>query len=71
MITYKEIFKSKYFWFTFLIILAWALIKNYQDYGYLFSMEIIGLILGALFLTWIFGSLLFLIAKIFHRNNKT
>lgn len=71
MIAYKEIFKNKYFWLTFLIILAWSLIKNYQDYGYLFSMEIIGLTLGAFFLTWILSSLWFFVYKLFHRNNKT
>jgi hypothetical protein len=68
MKTYKEMFKSKYFWFTFLIIVAWSFIKNYLDYGYLFAMEIVGLILGALFLTWMLGSIWFVFYKFFHRN---
>lgn len=71
MITYKEIFKHKYFWFTFLIFLAWSLIRNYIDYGYLFATEIIGLILGALFLTWLLSSIWFVFYKFFYRNKKT
>lgn len=68
---YKEIFKSKIFWFAFGIFLIYSLLQNYLAYGSLFMMEILGLTLGAFFLTWVLGTVWFFSYKLFNRKPKT
>lgn len=68
---YKDIFKNKWFWTLFSVILIYSLITNYIDYGYLFPMEILGLILSSFFLTWLFATVWFFIIKLIYRKAKT